>query len=300
MVLTECRLCDSTGSIALTTSRYVWVQVWLDITLPLHDSSNTVRLKHPAKELLSALQESSTGASQANKQLQPGCQRLWAFGALKDFEEIRKRLFCFVLCAFKPLKLSTVTHALRIGIKDGEESYQKEICTEDIHKLCSNFLLKDASGHLSWTHDSARDFVVREILNPEIDWAESSAKETSMKSNHLLVANTFIAVMKDSDHPVWKEVKLDPSDWKLRKQNSPWHDIYDERLKIEEILRNAQSSLDYLGRHGWRHCQHAADKLVISDPLWTRVLRELILRPKTAFALWWRVWFSDPISLRIH
>ena len=263
----------------------MWVQVWLKLTLSLKDSKNTVRLEDHARELLNALQNSSTGASEAHEQLQAGYQRLWTFGALRKFEEIRKRLFRFVLCAFVPLKSSTVAHALRIGIEDNEPLYRKEISIKEIDKLCSNFLSKDDSDHLSWTHDSARDFVVRAILNPGVDLAEDEAKETSMKSNHLLVANTFIAVMRVSDHPVWKELDLDPSQWKLGS-----YVISEQDKEKRELIRNAPSSLEYLCTYGWRHCIYAADKHVIFDPLWTRTLRELILRHKTAFALWWQLW----------
>ena len=281
-MLRECRLCGSKRSIVLTTSRYIWVQVWLNITLPLKNSLRTVILEEDARELLNALHDSSTGASEANQQLQAGYERLWALGALRKFEEIRKRLFRFVLCAFTPLKLSTVTHALRIGIDDSEPPYRKEISIEHVNKLCSNFLLRDDSDHLRWTHDSARDFVVRAILNPGIDLAESSAKETSMKSNHLLVAETFIAVMRDSDHPVWKELDLDPFKWK--------RDFSAERRKHRALIR---SNLGYLVKYGWSHCEQASDEDVIFDPLWARVLREVILRHNTAFALWWQ-YCSNP------
>lgn len=266
----------------------------MDITLPLQNSTRTIVLKDNAQKLLEELQNSSTEKSEANGQLQAGYQKLWDFGSLKGFDEIRKRLFRFVLCAFEPLKLSTVAHASRIGIEENEPSYRGEITIEDIDKVCSNFLSKDVSGHLSWTHDSARAFVVRMILDPGIGFEGTSAKETSMKSNHLAVANIFIAVMRDSDHPVWKELDLDPSEWMLQKQESSWPD--EEELKVEKI-RHAQSSLDYLSTHGWRHCELAADKHVFSDPLWTRVLRELILHHKTAFALWWRIWSKVPLKL---
>lgn len=266
----------------------------MNITLPLQNSNTTVRLDRHARELLEDLKKTSTGANKANEQLQAGYQRLWDSGALTRFEEIRIRLFRFVLCAFQALELSTVTHALRIGIeKDGESSYQEDILVEHIDKLCSNFLSKDVSGRLSWTHGSARAFVVRVILDPGIGFEGTSAEETSMKSSHLLVANTFIAVMKDSDHQVWKELDLDPSLWKLQKQDSSWR----VKALVTEKIRHAQSSLEYLGEHGWRHCELAADKYVISDPLWTRVLRELLLHPKTAFALWWRIWFRSPLTL---
>ena len=234
------------------------------------------------------MHDSSTGASEANQQLQAGYERLWDLGALRKFEEIRKRLFRFVICAFAPLDLSTVAHALRIGIEDSEPLYRKEIPIKDVDKLCSNFLLQDDSDHLRWTHDSARDFVVRVILNPGIDLAESSAKETSMKSNHLLIANTFIAVMRASDHPVWRELDLDPSQWGLGRRI-----YYETELEdsLGPLIRNEKSSLGYLCRYGWHHCEYAADKNVIFDPLWTRVLRELILHHKTTFGLWWQVWF---------
>ncbi|KAF6221667.1 hypothetical protein HO133_001635 [Letharia lupina] len=256
----------------------------------------TVVLKDNAQELLKDLQETSTKKSEANGQLQAGYQKLWDSGSLTRFDEIRKRLFRFVLCAFEPLKLSTVAHASRIGIEENEPSYRGEITIEDIDKVCSNFLSKDVSGHLSWTHDSARNFVVRVILDPGIGLEGTSAEETSMKSSHLAVANTFIAVMKDSDHQVWKEADLDPSEWMLPKREfKPDSQKKIDSTRVMMKISNAKSSLGYLGRHGWRHCELAADKHVISDPLWTRVLRELLLHPKTAFALWWQIWFKDPL-----
>ena len=285
MVLRECRSYDSTGSIALTTFRYVWVQVWLEITLPLKDSENTVRLEPAARKLLDALQNSSTETSDAHEQLKAGYQRLWNFGALRDFEEIRKRLFRFVICAFDSLELSTITHALRIDIEDNKSAYRKEISSKQIDKLCSNFLSKDDDDRLSWTNDSARDFVARVILKPGTNLAESGAKETLMKRNHLLVAETFIAVMRDSDHPVWKELDLDPSKWTLERNR-----FLEERREHRALIWNAQSSLGYLCRYGWSHCRHAADKHMIFDPLWARFLREVILRHNTAFALWWKYW----------
>ena len=214
-----------------------------------------------------------------------GWQRLWDLGALRKYEKIREGLFRFVLCAFKPLDWRTLVHALRIGVEDGDPSYRKEISAKDIDKISSNFFSKDEGGYLSWHHDSARDFVVRVILNPGIDLAEISAQESSMKRNHLQVAKAFIVVMRDSDHQVWKELRLDPSQWLEQPETSRPHAVQAKR-DIEE----AQSSLVYLGRYGWGHCQHAADKSTIFDPLWTRVIREMILSRKTAFGLWWSVW----------
>lgn len=155
------------------------------------------------------MQSSFTGASKAHSQLRAGYQRLWDLGASDEFKKIRKRLFRLILCAFKPLELSVAINILRIGVEDNESLYQQEILAKRIRKLCSNFLFEDDSDYLSWTHDSARDFVIKEILN-----LADSAEENSMKSNHLLVANIFIAVLKNSNHSVWKELHLDPSEWK--------------------------------------------------------------------------------------
>ena len=273
-------------------SRYVWVRIWLDIMLPLGNSNHTVRLENTANKLFKELRDSSSSACEANKQLRDGYRRLWDLGFLRDFEEIRKRLFRFVICALTSLDLGTITDALRIGIEDSEPPYQKEISISFVEKLCSNFLQKNDSDQLSWTHDSARDFVVGEILSPGIDLAEPSAQNTLMKDNHRLVANTFLAVMGHSDHPVWKELDLDLSQCKQQDEDFLSSASLGVKLQQEQIvekIRKAQSSLEYLGRYGWRHCQQAATKQVIFDPLWTRVLKELILHNKTAFPLWWEV-----------
>ena len=274
------------------SSRYVWVRIWLDIMLPLGKSNHTVRLKNTAIKLFKELRDSSSSACEANKQLRDGYRRLWDLGFLRDFEEIRKRLFRFVICALTSLDLGTITDALRIGIEDSEPPYQKEISISFVEKLCSNFLKKNDSDQLSWTHDSARDFVVGEILSPGIDLAEPSAQNTLMKDNHRLVANTFLAVMGHSDHPVWKELDLDPSQCKQQDEDFLSSASLGVKIRQEQIvekIRKAQSSLEYLGRYGWRHCQQAATKQVIFDPLWTRVLKKLILHNKTAFPLWWEV-----------
>lgn len=262
----------------------MWVQVWLDITLPLQDDSKTVRLEDEARKLLDALKSSSTVASEASEQLHAGYQQLWDLGALRGFQNIRLRLFRFLLCAFAPLHLRTITHALRIDVSDDIPTYRTEVSVEEIEKLCSNFLSKDEFGFLAWNHDAARNFVVREILNPGIDMADTGAHEASMKSNHLVVVDAFLAVMGDPDHQVWVELDLDPFQWMEPGQ--------DNMLVINDV-QEASTSLDYLGRYGWRHCRHAADKQAILDPLWTRVFRELIMKQRTAFALWWQVWFKD-------
>ena len=68
--------------------RHVWVQVWLKITLPIDDDNMTVRLEDDARKLLKTLEDTSTGAIEANEQLQAGWQRLWDLGALRKFEQI--------------------------------------------------------------------------------------------------------------------------------------------------------------------------------------------------------------------
>ena len=272
--------------------------------LPLGNSNHTVRLKNAAEKLLQELRDSSSSACEANKQLREGYWRLWDLGALRDFQEIRKRLFRFVICARTSLNPRTITHALRIGIEDSDPPYQKEISVSFIEKLCSNFLKENDSDELSWTHDSARDFVVGEILSPGIDMAEPSAQNTLMKDSHRQVANTFLAVMGHSDHPVWKELDLDLSQCEQQdflssdslgfdigrgQINDKFKKAHIWRRQIMGKFRKAQSSLEYLCSYGWYHCQKAATKRVIFDPFWTRVLKELILHNKTAFPLWWEV-----------
>lgn len=42
-----------------------------------------------------------------------------------------------------------------------------------------------------------------------------------------------------------------------------------------------------MSKYGYNHCQHAADTHEIFNPLWIKILREIVLQHKTAFAFLW-------------
>jgi hypothetical protein len=230
------------------------VNVWLDVLLPLHNSSNTIRQAVYARKLLASLQQSSSSTNEASDKLRPGYERLWQFGALKGFEEKRKRLFRIVACAFGSLTITEATSMLRVGLNNEELLYDKEITTEEVEKLCSNFLIKDPSGRLHWSHDSARDFVVEFILN-----------NPSLRSNHGLLADVFISVLQDRNHPIWEGVSFPESEFEARMNNA---------------------GLRYIIEQGEFHCRYAAEKNSILDPVWTRFFKEVVLNENSESFAW--------------
>ncbi|KAL1595122.1 hypothetical protein SLS60_009809 [Paraconiothyrium brasiliense] len=215
-----------------------------------------------ARRLLDTLKRTSSDTEEASEKLQPVYERLWKFGALKGFEEKRKRLFRIVACAFESLTLLEATTMLRVGLEGDEPPYEERITRNDVEKLCSNFLVKDTSGRLHWTHDSARDYVVGVIL-----------KDPSSRSNHELVADIFFAVIRDTKHPLWKNLL-----WK----NDP------RRTYSMESL--ARVGLNYVVYHADHHLRNAAETSSIFDPVWLRFFTEVILSDKSASIFWLRLW----------
>jgi hypothetical protein len=98
----------------------------------------------------------------AYKKLKAGYRHLWTLRAMKGFDELRLRLFRLILCSFRPLVIGDLMHSLPIRI--GSDKLYEGLSIEDVEGLFSNFLVKDIEDHLGFTHDFAREFVMREIL----------------------------------------------------------------------------------------------------------------------------------------
>ncbi|KAJ4347237.1 uncharacterized protein N0V89_011176 [Didymosphaeria variabile] len=208
--------------------------------------------------------DTSSNTEEASEKLRPVYERLWKFGALKGFEEKRKRLFRIVACAFESLTLMEATTMLRVGLEGDEPLYEERITINDVEKLCSNFLVKDTSDRLHWTHDSARDFVLGVIL-----------KDPSSRSNHELVADIFFSVIRDNKHPIWKN--------SLSKNQ--------RRLFIPKDTL-PRLGLNYVTYYADHHLRNAAERPSVFDAVWVRFFTEVILSDKSASTFWLRIWTS--------
>lgn len=81
---------------------------------------------------------------------------------MKRFNELRLRLFRLILYLFRPLVIGDLIYSLLIRISS--DKLYEGVLIEVVEGLTSNFLVKDTKDHLRFTHDSTREFVMREIL----------------------------------------------------------------------------------------------------------------------------------------
>ena len=177
----------------------------MNILLPTYNDQKTVRLEEDAKILLNALRESFSDENESFAHL----ERLWGLNTVRGYDDVRIRLFRLIFCSFRPLSLATLTHALRIQIDSGG-GYDNGLTNDEVRRLYLNFLTEDTSGHLGFIHDPAREFVSRMGRQDGADSLEDDTVEFSDGKNHLSVAKLYIEVAERPDHPVWRELDLDP------------------------------------------------------------------------------------------
>lgn len=270
--------------------RFRWVQVWLQILIPIYDDQNTIRDPNDAKRKLEALQSDVTHIHEAYQRLEAGYQRLWDLNSMSGFEDRRICLFSLVLAAYEPFTPDTLRDALRIQCN----SYNEHLTTENIKRLYANFLHTHSGSHLRFVHDSARKFILNMKMNQASRVEQSDATQFTERMNHLCFARLYIETMEHSDHPCWKHVQLDPSIWseygcdpvkqeRLDRNIKEWPDM----VQLSDYKMNDETSrlaiYAYLTRWGLRHCSQAAEKRSLSDKLWTEVLHRVVLSPTSAF-----------------
>lgn len=231
----------------------------MKLTIPIHNNRGTIRLRENAEELLKAIEDSSREPNNAYEKLKDGYMRLWKLGALTGFNEIRVRLFRLILCSFRPLDIVDLIFSLRIRV--GSNKLYERLSFEEIEGLYLNFMIADynpsgitAQTTLRFTHDSAREFVMREILGKTSEDFDASLV---MKENHRSFAKLFVEIMQRSDHPYWAE-------------------------EIEARKRSDYPT-SYIEKYGLKHCRHAAKKQSIFDEVWNDMIQRVLIPPESEF-----------------
>lgn len=260
----------------------------MDILLHTYNDQKDVGRERNARELLDALRDSS-GTDKSHTQLEAGYRRLWEFNTIDGFDEERIRLFHLIFCSFEPLSLDTLTQALRVQI-DGDGSYDREVTSDQVKRLYSNFLTVDTSGHLGFIHNSARDFVSKIKNQDGVDSSDSDSCEFSKERCHLSAAKLYIEITKRPDHPIWQEFDLSPSNWQdsfefVEFEEAPTYTQYvvDADTFRRKLQNKERSILTYMMGNGLKHCRSAAKSKSIFDELWNDVFVNVILPHKSAF-----------------
>ena len=197
-----------------------------------------MRLREDAEEMLKAIEDSSRETNDAYEKLKDGYLRLWKLGALKGFDELRICLFRLILCSFTHLSVERLTCLLqnRIG----------SLSVSETEILYSNFLVSDVGEVLRFTHNSAREFVVREILGTISGGSQESLSSLVMKENHRSIAKLFVDFIQRSDNQ--------------------------DRREMSEAF-----DLSYFKLFGLRHCKYAAEKQSIFDNVWSDIIQRVLL-----------------------
>ena len=148
--------------------------------------------------MLKAIKDSSRETNDAYDKLRAGYWRLWKLGALKGFDEIRICLFRLILSSFESLSADGLTCILQDWV--GSDRLYDCLLVEEIESLYSNFLVSEVvSQHLRFTHSSAREFVVREILAKISGVSQESPASSTMKENHRSIAQLFVNLIQRFD-----------------------------------------------------------------------------------------------------
>jgi hypothetical protein len=103
---------------------------------------------------------------------------------------------------------------------------------------------------------------------------------------HLAVAELYIDVMQRVDHPLWKYFHYNPSNWReyfSRGKNATPPEF---RKKISYRFGEKRHGyfVSYIARCVVLHCQNAAERQDVDDPLWKTVLEKVVLDERSAFA----------------
>jgi hypothetical protein len=286
-------------------SRYVWVQIWLNILLPTIGFGNIIRRRDNALELLEALENSSSGKNEASDQLQAGYQRLWDTSLLKGFDEVRIRLFRLVFCSFRRLSLVELTNALRIPA-NGNAPYDEDLSEQDIKGLYSNFLIQDTRGYLEFAHASAHQF----LSSMKFEDFRGNEVDFSQRQNHESVSKLFIGAVRQPDYIFDRKLNLSLSQWSdicrifdIRPRGLPISKIHQQItqslkcLSVPPARAKGPTRPPYIIEFGLRHCRHAAEKQRIHDKVWSEVLDQVILPDDSAFAFLCIWTLSDLLSL---
>lgn len=196
--------------------------------------------------MLKAIKDSSRETNDAYDKLRAGYLRLWKLGALKGFDELRICLFRLILSSFRSLSVDGLTCILQNWI--GSDRLYDRLSVEEIESLYSNFLVSDVVNEdLRFTHSSAREFVMREILGKISGSSQESLASLIMKENHRSIAKLFVDFIQRS-----------------------------EKRDLREVLKALD--LDYFSVFGLRHCEYAAEKQSIFDKVWSDMIQR-VLRP---------------------
>ena len=198
-----------------------------------------MRLREDAEEMLKAIEDSSGGTNDAYDKLKAGYLRLWKLGALKGFDELRICLFRLILCSFKSLSVDDLTCIL--------QNHIGSLSVRETEILCSNFLVRDVvTQDLRFTHNSAREFVMTEILGKIRGRGQRPLAFLTMKECHRSVAKLFMDYMQRSNHQYRSDV-------------------------------SGAFNRFYFGPFGFRHCIYAAEKQSIFDKVWSDMIQGVLL-----------------------
>lgn len=291
-----------------------WVQIWLDICLPIN-WTHVIDNRKRAESYLQKLKEDGTSDASQYELLKKGYQHLWKFNRSPHPEERHSRILLFriLLAAINPLTVDNVKHAL--CLKRTTFDPEEIMTTEKLVQLGSGFLtekkplfyLLTGQSRLEWVHESARAFISgMTVTECTGDTSVKRGDEPNFpkQMNHHVLADMYINVIGNVNHEYWTYIwKLDNilghypcqlDQWVHCMNPNPMYaktnDLIDRFLRGGSstplfMVRMTHFFLFHLARHGLTHCKIAASRSSIFDPVWERALRETVLSDTSALGL---------------
>lgn len=160
-----------------------------------------------ARDLISQIEKSeSSYQDSGHAKLTLAYKQLWKANSTVRHKALQPRLFHLVLSAFDHLTLNQLTEALRIDPED-KKKYQTELQPKHVEWLCHNFLITTPTAGLEWAHQSAKDFVTRQMM-------ECDTPVFSKAANHMYMSRIALQLISQIDHPAWKVGGLDLLCWR--------------------------------------------------------------------------------------
>jgi Arc/MetJ family transcription regulator len=288
-----------------------WVQIWLDICLPLI-TPHIVHARKIAEGHLAQLKKDGTSDITPYNLLEKAYQRLWDFNCPPDPQEQKTRdtLFHIALASFQNLSIGTLLDALAIAEEESEQNIQMG----RLLQLCSGFLdhrnphyyrpgviylrpgvtVHRYFHELYWVHASARAFVSEMPVKQSMQRVETGGSdlEFNERSSHSIIADIFLKVVGNWNHRLWTcewthktDHHCTPDRFIVRANDCRARDWILSLERPNSLYTSYNDLLDYLIKWGWQHCRLAARQASIFDPLWNEVLNQVLISPMSAFII---------------
>jgi hypothetical protein len=295
-------------NLIIDDKRFQWAKIWISLFYP----PKPIRFSEEAIRLLENLENLGDEALTKVDYLNDAYWRRYNKNAQNEADrKYMIRAYRIILCSYRPLSLSELAEAVSIR---SDSTLDPDIIDDDeflnLKSLCHNFLKfpKSPEGEESFVefvHDSARLFILTMRASANVT---GKAEDFSDVNNHLEMTKMCLAVMRNSNHAIWRRARphISPTDWVQRwerlEQDHDWSkqdwDLFRKRAANTLMMCNEDHFAVYICLYWLQHCQELARLQGDTTPLSSDLIQALF-QDESAFRGWvFYVIMVDPASER--